>query len=174
LSFSKKYLLLVEIPVFCSNVEILDYRELSIIFATKTDNSITPKMAKLSIIDNDNFRYIYYIALDTSTLIPGWKTEAHLYGEDLMRNSWTGNHPPTWWICPHQAHHTVTTPTMDLAPHHTAAMPPTMDIIVDITVVGQTLHRHTCIIRLKLHMAMGRDREVEACHDRHLEWTIGK
>jgi hypothetical protein len=58
LNFSKKYLLLVEIPVFCSNIEILDYHELSIIFATKTDNSITPKMAKLSIIDKDNFRYI--------------------------------------------------------------------------------------------------------------------
>jgi hypothetical protein len=34
-------------------------RELSIIFATKTDNSITQKMAKLLIIENDNFRYIY-------------------------------------------------------------------------------------------------------------------
>jgi hypothetical protein len=53
LNFSKKYLLLVEIPVFCSNIEILDYRELSIILATKTDNSKNQKMAKLSIIDND-------------------------------------------------------------------------------------------------------------------------
>jgi hypothetical protein len=55
----KKYLLFVEIQQFCSNIEILDYHELSIIFATKTDNSITQKMAKLSIIfDNNNFRYI--------------------------------------------------------------------------------------------------------------------
>jgi hypothetical protein len=58
LNFSKKYLFLVEIPIFCSNIEILDYRELLIIFATKTDNSMAPKMAKLSIIDNDNIRYI--------------------------------------------------------------------------------------------------------------------
>jgi hypothetical protein len=58
LNFSKKYLLLVEISVFCSNIEILDYRELSIIFATKIDNSITQNMAKISIIDNDKFRYI--------------------------------------------------------------------------------------------------------------------
>jgi hypothetical protein len=35
----------------------VSYRELSIIFAEITDNSITKKMAKLSIIDNDNFRY---------------------------------------------------------------------------------------------------------------------
>jgi hypothetical protein len=58
LNFSKKYLLLVEIPVFCSNIEILDFRELSIIFATKIDNSITQIMAKLLIIYNDYFRYI--------------------------------------------------------------------------------------------------------------------
>jgi hypothetical protein len=59
LNFSKKKKLLVEIPVFCSNIKILDYhRKLSIIFATKTDNSITQKMAKLSIIGNNNFRYI--------------------------------------------------------------------------------------------------------------------
>jgi hypothetical protein len=32
------------------------YRELSIIFAQIIDNSITKEMAKLSIIDNDNFR----------------------------------------------------------------------------------------------------------------------
>jgi hypothetical protein len=43
LNFSKKKILLVEIPVFCSNIEILDDRELSIIVATKTDNSITQK-----------------------------------------------------------------------------------------------------------------------------------
>jgi hypothetical protein len=41
INFSKKYLRFVEIPVFCSNIEILDYRELSIIFATKTDHSLT-------------------------------------------------------------------------------------------------------------------------------------
>jgi hypothetical protein len=58
LNFSKKYLLFVEIPLFCSNIEILDYRELSIIFATKTDNSITQKLAKLLMIDTDNFQYI--------------------------------------------------------------------------------------------------------------------
>jgi hypothetical protein len=55
--FSKKYLLFVEIQVFCLNIEILDDHALSIIFA-KTDNSIPQKMAKLSIIDNNNFRYI--------------------------------------------------------------------------------------------------------------------
>jgi hypothetical protein len=49
---------MVEILVFCSNIEIFDYRELSIIFATKTDNSIAQKMAEFSIINNDNFRYI--------------------------------------------------------------------------------------------------------------------
>jgi hypothetical protein len=43
----------VEIPVFLSNIEI---SELSIIFAEIIDNSITKKMAKLSIIDNENFR----------------------------------------------------------------------------------------------------------------------
>jgi hypothetical protein len=31
--------------------------KLSIIFTMKTDHSITPKMAKLSIINNDYFRY---------------------------------------------------------------------------------------------------------------------
>jgi hypothetical protein len=39
---------------FGSNIEKLDYPELSIIFATKTNNSITQKMVKLSIIDNEN------------------------------------------------------------------------------------------------------------------------
>jgi hypothetical protein len=60
LNFSKKYLLLVEIPVFCSNIQIFKYyREFSVIFATN-DNLITPKMAKLLIINNNNnnFRYI--------------------------------------------------------------------------------------------------------------------
>jgi hypothetical protein len=37
-------------------LNLLNYRELSIIFAEIIDNSITKKMAKLSIIDNDNFR----------------------------------------------------------------------------------------------------------------------
>jgi hypothetical protein len=51
---------LVEISVFCSNIQIFKYyRDFLIIFATN-DNLITPKMAKLSIIDNNNnnFRYI--------------------------------------------------------------------------------------------------------------------
>jgi hypothetical protein len=63
---------LVEIVVVCSNIEILAYRELAIIFATKTDNSITPKMVKLSIINNDNFRYINTICVSRRTTIVHW------------------------------------------------------------------------------------------------------
>jgi hypothetical protein len=42
---------------FCQILNLVNYRELSIIFAEIIDNSITKKMAKLSIIDNDNFQY---------------------------------------------------------------------------------------------------------------------
>jgi hypothetical protein len=40
----------------CFVLNLVNYRELSIIFAEIIDNSITKKMAKLSIIYNANFR----------------------------------------------------------------------------------------------------------------------
>jgi hypothetical protein len=41
---------------FCHILNLVKYREISIIFAEIIDNSIIKKMAKLLIIDNDNFR----------------------------------------------------------------------------------------------------------------------
>jgi hypothetical protein len=46
----------LKLRYFCQILNLVNYRELSIIFAEIIDNSITKKTAKLSIIDNDNFR----------------------------------------------------------------------------------------------------------------------
>jgi hypothetical protein len=53
LIFSKNIDFWLKSRYLVSNIEILDYRALSIIFATKTDN---PKNCET--IDNDSFRYI--------------------------------------------------------------------------------------------------------------------